>query len=163
MWGGWWIQFLCDMNCNLTASCQTHYKEVGEGRCWSEDLQQVSCTAESVSNITRLTLTLHLWKKHTVISNWTSFTLDYHLSSSSLTLHPVAEGVPGLTQVFTGAIVHDAHVSEATVGVGVGGGVCHTGLVQPAGSTHVQPALQIQTGPADSSFKQTNRTSRQQL
>lgn len=69
-------------------------------------------------------------------------------SSSSLTLHPVTEGVPGLAQVFAGAVVHDAHVSEATLWVGVGGGVRHPGLVQPASSTHVQPALQSHTQPS---------------
>ena len=44
----------------IFVSCQTHCEEVGEGRCGSEDLQQVSCTAETVSDVTRLTLTLHL-------------------------------------------------------------------------------------------------------
>lgn len=39
---------------------QTHCEEVGEGRCGSENLQQVSCTSEAVSNITELTLTIHL-------------------------------------------------------------------------------------------------------
>ena len=48
------------------------------------------------------------------------------------TFDPVAEGVPGLAQVLAGAVVHDAHMTEATVGVGVGGGVRHPGLRQPA-------------------------------
>lgn len=69
-------------------------------------------------------------------------TQDHHLHPASLTPHPEAEGVPGLTQVFTRAVVHDAHVSKATEGIGVGGGVGHPGLVQPASRTHVHPALQ---------------------
>lgn len=73
-------------------------------------------------------------------------------SSSSLTLHPEAESVPGLAQVFTGAVVHDTHVSKATLGTGIGGRVRHPGLVYPASSTHVQPALQRPAGPADTSL-----------
>ena len=61
--------------------------------------------------------------------------------TTRLTFHPVAESVPCLAEVLAGAVVHDAHVTEATVGVGVGGGVADPGLVQPAGCTQVQAGL----------------------
>lgn len=61
-----------------------------------------------------------------------------------LTLHPVAEGVPGLAQVFANAVVHDAHVAKATFRIGVGGGVCHLSPVQPTSRAHVEPTLQRQ-------------------
>lgn len=54
-----------------------------------------------------------------------------------LTLHPVAEGVPGLAQVFADAVVHDAHMAKATFRIWVGGGVRHLSPVQPTSRAHV--------------------------
>lgn len=87
----------------------------------------------------------------------TGWTQDHRVALASLTPHPVAEGVPGLTQVFTGAVVHYAHVSKATEGIGVGGGVGHPGLVQPASSTHIHPALQRTAGPGSETCARDQR------
>lgn len=59
----------------------------------------------------------------------------------SLTLHPVAKGVPGFTEILADAVIHNTHMSKTTVGVRVGGRVCHSGLVQPSSSAQVQTTL----------------------
>ena len=64
-----------------------------------------------------------------------------HTADTVLTFDPVAEGVPGLTEVVALAVVYDAHVTESTLGVGVGGGVGHSGLLQPACCTQVVASL----------------------
>lgn len=155
----------------------THCEEVGEGRCGSENLQQVSCTSEAVSNITELTLTLHLWNNTHTDTQYCWYMITHHSHNTPvtilysdhlrfkvifpivppvsscvhhlfkeqnntqlfnpLTLHPVAERVPGLAQVIANAVVHDAHMTKATFRIGVGGGVRYPSPVQPTCSTHV--------------------------
>lgn len=58
-----------------------------------------------------------------------------------LTLLPVAEGVPGLTQVVSGAVVHDAHPVSPAAGVGVGCGVSSRAVVQPPHQAQVESHL----------------------
>jgi len=58
-----------------------------------------------------------------------------------LTLLPVAEGIPGLAQVASGAVVHDAHSVSPTAGVGVGCGVSRCAIVQPTHQTQMESHL----------------------
>lgn len=58
-----------------------------------------------------------------------------------LTLLPVAECIPGLAQVASGAIVHDAHSVSPTAGVGVGRGVSGCAIVQPTHQAQMESHL----------------------
>lgn len=58
-----------------------------------------------------------------------------------LTLLPVAERVPGLAQVASGAVVHDAHSVRPTAGVGVGRGVSGCAIVQPTHQAQMESHL----------------------
>lgn len=58
-----------------------------------------------------------------------------------LTLLPVAKRIPGLTQVASGAIVHDAHSVSPTAGVGVDRGVSSCAIVQPTHQAQMESHL----------------------
>lgn len=63
-----------------------------------------------------------------------------------LTLLPVAEGIPGLTQVASGAVVHNAHPVSPTAGVGVGRGVSSRAVVQPPHQAQMESHLAEENG-----------------
>lgn len=58
-----------------------------------------------------------------------------------LTLLPVAERIPSLAQIASGAIVHDAHSVSPTAGVGIGCGVPSCAIVQPAHQAQMESHL----------------------
>lgn len=59
-----------------------------------------------------------------------------------LTLLPVAERIPGLTQVASEAVVHNSHMAGATAGVGVGCGVSSCAIVQPTHQAKMESHLE---------------------
>lgn len=59
-----------------------------------------------------------------------------------LTLLPVAERIPGLAQVASGTIVHNAHMVGPTAGVGVGCGVSSCAIVQPTHQAQMESHLE---------------------
>lgn len=61
-----------------------------------------------------------------------------------LTLLPIAECIPGLAQVASGAIVHNAHMAGPTAGVGVGCGVSSCAIVQPTHQAQMESHLENQ-------------------
>lgn len=63
-------------------------------------------------------------------------------SAGALTLLPVAERIPGLAQVASGAVVNNAHTAGPTAGVGVGCGVSSCAIVQPTHQAQMESHLE---------------------